>query len=283
MKIPIYQIDAFTSRIFSGNPAAVCPLKEWLEDSLLQAIAQENNLSETAFFVPERDGYHIRWFTPVAEVDLCGHATLAAAFVIFTHFEQSSEEITFRSRSGALTVAREKALLSMDFPSQPPVPCKAPKALVDGLGEEPVKVLHSEDYVAVFSGENDIVELHPDMGVLRELDLRGVIVTARGGSVDFVSRFFAPKLGVDEDPVTGSAHCALTPYWARRLGKRELHAHQVSKRGGELFCKDCGDRVSISGRAVAFMEGSITIPTEQPNGSKRKEQDDYYHLESKIL
>jgi PhzF family phenazine biosynthesis protein len=271
MKIPIYQIDAFTSRIFSGNPAAVCPLKEWLEDSLLQAIAQENNLSETAFFVPERGGFHIRWFTPVAEVDLCGHATLAAAFVIFAHLKRSSGEIAFSSRSGKLTVVREKTLLSMDFPSQPPVPCKAPKALVAGLGSEPVEVLHSEDYVAVFSEESDIVDLHPDMGMLRELDLRGVIVTARGGNVDFVSRFFAPKYGVDEDPVTGSAHCALTPYWAGRLGKRELLAHQVSKRGGELFCRDCGDRVSISGRAVAFMEGSITIPTEQVNGSKRSE------------
>lgn len=261
MKIPIYQIDAFTSRIFSGNPAAVCPLKRWLEDSLLQAIAQENNLSETAFFVPEKNGYHIRWFTPVAEVDLCGHATLATAFVIFTHLEQSSAEIIFRSRSGSLTVVQEKGLLSMDFPSQPPVPCKAPKALIDGLRREPVEVLRSEDYVAVFSGENDIVDLHPDMGMLRKLDLRGVMVTAKGSNVDFVSRFFAPKFGVDEDPVTGSAHCALIPYWAGRLNKKNLHAHQVSERGGELFCKDCGDRVSISGRAVTFMEGSITILT----------------------
>jgi len=261
MRIPIYQIDAFTSRIFSGNPAAVCPLKGWLEDSLLQAIAQENNLSETAFFVPEKDGYHIRWFTPVAEVDLCGHATLATAFTIFTCLEQSSAEITFRSRSGRLTVVQEKGLLSMDSLSQPPVRCEAPKALIDGLGREAMEVLRSENYVAVFSGEDEIRELQPDMGMLRKLDLRGVAVTAQGSSVDFVSRFFAPKFGIDEDPVTGSAHCALTPYWAGKLNKKNLHAHQVSERGGELFCKDCGDRVSISGRAVMYMEGSITIPT----------------------
>jgi PhzF family phenazine biosynthesis protein len=259
MKIPIYQIDAFANRVFAGNPAAVCPLEEWIKESLLQAIAQENNLSETAFFVPEEDGYHIRWFTPVAEVDLCGHATLASAFVIFSYFDTSSSKITFRSRSGRLTVVREKGLLSMDFPSQPPVACKTPRELLDGLGRKPLEVSCSEDYLAVFSGEDEIVGLDPDMGTLKKLDFRGVIVTAKGKKVDFVSRFFAPKLGVDEDPVTGSAHCALTPYWANKLNKQDLHAHQLSKRGGELFCSDCGDRVVISGRAVRFMEGSITI------------------------
>jgi len=259
MKIPIYHIDAFANRVFAGNPAAVCPLEEWLEDSVMQAIAQENNLSETAFFVPEEDGYRIRWFTPVAEVDLCGHATLAAAFVIFNYGDTSRSQITFRSRSGKLTVVKERGLLSMDFPSQPPVPCEAPKELVDGLGKEPLEVLCSEDYLAVFSSENDLIELNPDMGILRKVGLRGVIVTAQGKRVDFVSRFFAPKLGVDEDPVTGSSHCALTPYWANKLNKKELHAHQVSQRGGELFCRDCGHRVIISGRAVKFMEGSITI------------------------
>jgi len=259
MKIPIYHIDAFANRVFAGNPAAVCPLEEWLEDSVIQAIAQENNLSETAFFVPEEDGYRIRWFTPVAEVDLCGHATLAAAFVIFNYGDTSRSQITFRSRSGKLTVVKERGLLSMDFPSQPPVPCAAPKELVDGLGKEPLEVLCSEDYLAVFSSENDLIELNPDMGILRKVGLRGVIVTAQGKRVDFVSRFFAPKLGVDEDPVTGSSHCALTPYWANKLNKKELHAHQVSQRGGELFCRDCGHRVIISGRAVKFMEGSITI------------------------
>ena len=261
MKIPLYQIDAFSSHIFSGNPAAVCPLKEWLEDSLLQAIAQENNLSETAFFVPEGNGYHIRWFTPVAEVDLCGHATLASAFVIFNYFDTSSGHVSFNSKSGSLTVVQEEELLSMDFPSRPPVLCEAPKELLDGIGKEPLEVLCSEDYVAVFSREDDIVELNPDMAILKKLDLRGVIVTARGKNVDFVSRFFAPKFGVNEDPVTGSAHCALIPYWANKLNKKNLHAYQVSQRGGELFCKDCGNRVIISGRAVQFMEGSITINT----------------------
>ena len=261
MKIPLYQIDAFSNHIFSGNPAAVCPLKEWLEDSLLQAIAQENNLSETAFFVPEGNGYHIRWFTPVAEVDLCGHATLATAFVIFNYFETSSGHVSFNSNSGSLTVVKEDELLSMDFPSQPPVLCEAPKELLDGIGKEPLEVLCSEDYVAVFSGENDIIELNPDMALLKKLDLRGVIVTARGKNVDFVSRFFAPKFGVNEDPVTGSAHCALTPYWGNKLNKKNLHAYQVSQRGGEIFCKDCGERVIISGRAVQFMEGSITLNT----------------------
>jgi len=259
MKIPLYQIDAFSNHIFSGNPAAVCPLKEWLEDSLLQAIAQENNLSETAFFVPEGNGYHIRWFTPVAEVDLCGHATLATAFVIFNYFDTSSSHVSFHSKSGRLTVVKEEELLSMDFPSQPPVRCEAPKELVDGIGKEPLEVLCSEDYVAVFSSENDIIELNPDMALLKKLDLRGVVVTAQGKNVDFVSRFFAPKFGVNEDPVTGSAHCALTPYWANKLNKNNLHAYQVSQRSGELFCKDDGNRVIISGRAVQFMEGSITI------------------------
>ena len=261
MKIPIYQIDAFSNRVFAGNPAGVCPIEEWLEDSVLQAIAQENNLSETAFFVPEENGYHIRWFTPVAEVDLCGHATLATAFVIFNYLEPSLSEVNFSSRSGRLTVVRENELLSMDFPSQPPLPCEAPKELVNGLRKEPLEVLCSEDYFVLFSSEKQIRELNPDMGMLKKLDLRGVIVTAKGNKVDFVSRFFAPKFGIDEDPVTGSAHCALTPYWANKLKKKNLHAHQVSQRGGELFCKDCGDRVKISGRAVKFMEGSIAINT----------------------
>ncbi len=259
MNIPIYQIDAFSNRVFAGNPAAVCPLEEWLEDSVLQAIAQENNLSETAFFVTEENGYHIRWFTPVAEVDLCGHATLATAFVIFNYLEPSLSEVNFTSRSGRLTVVRENELLSMDFPSQPPLPCEAPKELVNGLRKEPLEVLYSEDYFVLFSSEKQIRELNPDMGMLKKLDLRGVIVTAKGNKVDFVSRFFAPKFGIDEDPVTGSAHCALTPYWANKLKKKNLHAHQVSQRGGELFCKDCGDRVKISGRAVKFMEGIIAI------------------------
>lgn len=259
MKIPIYQIDAFTSRVFAGNPAAVCTLEEWLADSILQAIAQENNLSETAFFVPKQDGYHIRWFTPVAEVDLCGHATLAAAYVIFNYLETSRTEVSFQSNSGRLTVIQEQGLISMDFPSQPPVPCEAHPGLLQGLRKEPVEVLRSEDYVAVFSTEEEIRELRPDMEMLKELDMRGVAVTAEGKEADFVSRFFAPKLGVDEDPVTGSSHCALTPYWASKLKRKRLIAHQLSRRGGELLCRDRGNRVLISGRAALYMQGSITI------------------------
>jgi PhzF family phenazine biosynthesis protein len=259
MKIPLYQIDAFTSHVFHGNPAAVCPLAEWLDDSVMQAIAQENNLSETAFFVKEGEDYRIRWFTPVAEVDLCGHATLASGFVIFNYLDPTINEVTFRSRSGPLSVRRKEGLLSMDFPSQPPRSCSPPRELLDGLGGSPLEALCSEDYFVVFTSEGDIRGLNPDMEMLKGLDLRGVIVTARGDEVDFVSRFFAPRLGVEEDPVTGSAHCALIPYWSQRLGKHDLHAYQVSRRGGELFCADRGDRVSIAGRAVRYMEGSITI------------------------
>ncbi len=259
MEIPIYQIDAFTSRVFAGNPAAVCPLKEWLDDSVLQNIAAENNLSETAFFVPIEVGYHIRWFTPLAEVDLCGHATLASAFVIFTQLDPSLTQVAFRSRSGILTVTKDGDLLSMDFPSQPPRSCKAPGVLLDGLKQKPMDVLSSEDYFVVFSNEKDILALEPDMTKLKRVDLRGVIVTAQGDSADFVSRFFAPKFGIAEDPVTGSAHCALIPYWAEKLNKQDLIAHQVSKRGGELFCSNRGNRVKIAGRAVKYLEGVITF------------------------
>lgn len=258
MKIPLFQIDAFAGKVFSGNPAAVCPLKEWPDDSVMQAIAAENNLSETAFFVPHENGYHIRWFTPVAEVDLCGHATLAAAFVIFHCLDGSSRQADFISRSGRLTVTREGDLLAMDFPAQLPQPCPPPKELLRGLGKEPLEVLKAEDYLAVFSSEEDIVDLKPDLSAFRQLDLRGVIVTAKGKNADFVSRFFAPKFGIDEDPVTGSAHCSLTPYWSAKLKKDKLRARQLSKRGGELFCENRGNRVIISGRAVKYLEGNIT-------------------------
>jgi PhzF family phenazine biosynthesis protein len=259
MKIPLYQIDAFASRVFAGNPAAVCPLEGWLEDGLMQAIAQENNLSETAFFVPLDQGYHIRWFTPAAEVDLCGHATLASAYVLFSYMDPSRTRVTFQSRSGPLTVSMEGDLLAMDFPAQPPAPCDAPPELTEALGANPLEVLSSEDYFVVFPSEQDVRGLDPDMGLLKKVDLRGVTVTAKGKDADFVSRFFAPKYGVNEDPVTGSAHCALIPFWSRKFGKRDLLAHQVSRRGGELFCKDQGDRVVIAGRAVAYLEGTITL------------------------
>jgi PhzF family phenazine biosynthesis protein len=259
VKIPLYQIDAFTSRVFAGNPAAVCPLETWLQADLMQAIAMENNLSETAFFVPFDQGYHIRWFTPASEVDLCGHATLASAYVLFTYLDPTMTKVSFQSRSGLLTVSKQDDLLAMDFPSQPPKPSKAPENLLEGLGTKPLEVHCSEDYFLVFSSEKEIVDMEPDMTRLKKVDKRGIIVTAKGNEADFVSRFFAPKYGIAEDPVTGSAHCALVPFWSKKLGKKDLIAHQVSKRGGELFCKDEGDRVVISGRAVAYMQGVITV------------------------
>ena len=259
MRLSIFQIDAFTSKVFSGNPAAVCPMEKWLEDSLLQSIAQENNLSETAFFVSEEKSYHIRWFTPVAEVDLCGHATLATAFLIFEHLEKASNKILFSSRSGDLTVYKDKDLLSMDFPSQPPLPCSVAVEIIKGLGQEPVEVLESEDYMAVFEKEEDILSLDPDFESLKKLGLRGVIATAPGREVDFVSRFFAPKFGINEDPVTGSAHCELMPFWANKLGKNRLFARQLSKRGGELVCELRDDRVFIYGKAVKYLEGRINL------------------------
>jgi len=257
--IPVYQIDAFTRRVFSGNPAAVCPLDEWLDDGILQSIAAENNLSETAFFTREGGGFRIRWFTPVCEVDLCGHATLASAFIIFTRIDPDMNRVVFRSRSGELAVERDGGGMVMDFPSDPPVPCAAPAALVEALGIEPVETLAAADYIAVLPSEADVRRIAPDLRAMRALDRRGVIVTAHGDNCDFVSRFFAPNYGIDEDPVTGSAHCELAPYWAARLGMEKLSALQVSKRGGELECRVNGSSVLISGNAALFMEGAITI------------------------
>ena len=259
MNISIYQVDAFTSDVFSGNPAAVCPLEKWLDEKTMQLIARENNLSETAFFIRDGKGFSIRWFTPVEEVDLCGHATLASAFVIFTELDPKSSKVEFTSKSGPLRVERIGEMLSMDFPSQPPVECDRPAELMNGLGVKPALVLKSADYFVVYAHEEDIRTLRPDMDLLKKVDLRGVIVTAPGICSDFVSRFFAPRLGIDEDPVTGSAHCALIPYWSGILKKKDLHACQVSERGGEIFCKDAGERVIITGQAVKYMQGNITI------------------------
>ena len=259
MTIPIYQIDAFASKLFEGNPAAVCPLLRWLPDDLLQAIAAENNLSETAYFVPHGDGYHIRWFTPASEVDLCGHATLASAFVIFHFLQESSDTIRFDSRSGQLTVTRDGDWLVMNFPAQPPVPCDAPQALVQGLGRTPAACLQSEDYIAAFDSETDIKALQPDFEALKRRDRRGVIVTAPSAQYDFVARFFAPKLAVPEDPVTGSAYTQLAPYWAERLGPKRFYARQLSARGGELMCEAVDERVFIYGKAVPYLQGSIEI------------------------
>lgn len=259
MNIRQYQIDAFTTRIFSGNPAAVCPLDTWLEDDLLQAIAAENNLSETAFFVPTKSGFHLRWYTPVAEVELCGHATLASVHVLFEILGYPGDTIIFETLSGILTVTRRGTLLIMDFPAAPPSLCVPPVLLLEGLRQQPVEVLAADDYFVVFDCEDTVRSIRPDFAKLAELDLRGVIVTASGQQVDFVSRFFAPKFGIPEDPVTGSAHCSLTPYWSARLGKHLLAARQVSKRGGDIQCELKGDRVALSGHAVTFMEAEIFV------------------------
>ncbi len=259
MQIPIYQVDAFTNRLFAGNPAAVCLLESWLQDDILQAVAAENNLSETAFLVPGPHHYDLRWFTPKTEVDLCGHATLASAHVIFHCLNSPLSEVAFSTRSGRLTVCRDGARLVMDFPSRPGTPCEAPAGLLQGLGVSPLEVYRSRDYLVVLPSETDVRGVNPDFDTLSGLDALGVIVTAPGDQVDFVSRFFAPGEGIPEDPVTGSAHCTLVPYWAARLEKRRLHALQVSARGGELFCEDRGGRVRIAGNAVVFMVGQISL------------------------
>lgn len=259
MRIPIYQIDAFTDTQFQGNPAAVCPLDTWLEDDLMQKIAAENNLSETAFFVKQAGGYGLRWFTPKNEVDLCGHATLATAYVIFTYLDPDLTAIQFHTLSGVLEVTREGGLLAMIFPARPGVRCDAPDALVKGLGKPPLAVYKSRDYMAVYASEQDVLDLQPDMGELAKLDALGVIATARGNSVDFVSRFFAPNAGVPEDPVTGSAHSTLIPYWSEKLGKTDLLARQVSARGGTLYCTNLGATVKMCGAAAPYLEGFINV------------------------
>jgi PhzF family phenazine biosynthesis protein len=260
MRIPVYHVDAFSSRPFGGNPAAVCPLEAWLPDATLQAIAGEHNLSETAFYVPDGGAYRLRWFTPQTEVDLCGHATVATAHVIFeVRRESSAARIVFQSQSGELAVSRDGNLYTLDFPARPPQVCAVPENLAAALGAAPRTVLAARDYLCVFGSEDELVALQPDMAAVAALDRFAVIVTAPGTDCDFVSRFFAPAKGVPEDPVTGSAHCTLIPYWAERLGKSTMFARQCSRRGGELWCEDRGDRVGISGRAVTYSEGVIEI------------------------
>ena len=265
MNIPIYQVDAFAARPFGGNPAAVCPLDNWLADDVMQAIGAENNLSETAFYVPRGDGngaeYDLRWFTPAAEADLCGHATLGTAYVVFTHFDPGAETLGFHTRSGRLAVTRDGDMLAMDFPAA----AAAPASLGDvagALGTEPREVYDSIYGMAVLDSAEAVRSLTPDFRAIAELDCGGLIVTALGeadSGVDFVSRFFAPKYGIDEDPVTGSAHCGLIPYWANRLGKSEMVAHQISARGGEVHCRLDGDRVRIAGRVAPYLEGTIRL------------------------
>lgn len=261
MTTPIYQADAFTSQLFGGNPAAICPLKEWLPDEMMQKIAVENNLAETAFFVKTEGGYCLRWFTPEYEIDLCGHATLASAHILFTELGYSEESINFETiKAGTLTVKRDGEKYTMDFPSRPPIPIEAPNGLVEALGpKQPKAILRSRDYFLEYESEDDIAEMAPDFFALSKMDTVGVIVTAPGKNVDFVSRFFAPGAGIPEDPVTGSAHCNLIPYWAKQLGKDKLHALQISSRKGELWCELNGERVLMSGKAVTYLRGEIFL------------------------
>jgi PhzF family phenazine biosynthesis protein len=258
MKIPLYHVDAFADRPFAGNPAAICPLEKWLPDEIMQSIAAENNLSETAFYVRHGGAYDLRWFTPAVEVDLCGHATLASACVILDiRCETPDSRVVFQTKSGELAVERDGELYALDFPSRPPQPCTVHPGLAEALGAAPKKVLAARDYLCVFESEEQVMALAPDMAKLAEMDRFAVIVTAPGSDCDFVSRFFAPSNGVPEDPVTGSAHCTLIPYWAEQLGKTKLFARQRSRRGGELWCELRGERVRIAGRAARYMQGVI--------------------------
>ncbi|MDA8388746.1 MAG: PhzF family phenazine biosynthesis protein [Nitrospiraceae bacterium] len=259
MNIKYHVIDAFSDRVFGGNPAGVCFLDNWLEDLMLRRIAAENNLSETAFLVQKANHYELRWFTPGMEIDLCGHATLASAYAVFEYMDKKGERVEFETKSGRLRVERQKDLLVMDFPSRRPVPCAPPSNIAEILGMRPALTLKSRDLLAVYEDERQIRGLSPDIGKLAALDFLGVIVTAKGERSDFVSRFFAPRAGIPEDPVTGSAHCTLVPYWSQRLAKKKLHSLQLSERGGELFCEDKGERVTIGGRAAAYLSGTIRI------------------------
>jgi PhzF family phenazine biosynthesis protein len=263
MRLRLWQVDAFAERVFGGNPAAVVPLEAWLPDETLQGIATENNLSETAFLVPEPDGFHLRWFTPVYEVDLCGHATLASAHVVFTHLQPAWRAVTFRTRSGPLTVERrEGGLLAMTFPRKTPAPCAVPDVVIHALGGVvPEAAFTARDTFAVLRSEAEVRAAAPDLAAVKTLPGHGLVVTAPASTpgADFVSRFFAPQAGIAEDPVTGSVHCALIPYWAARLGKRRLEALQVSRRGGRLSCEDRDETVGIAGKAVPYLEGWIEV------------------------
>ncbi len=244
--------------MLAGNPAAVCPLDGWLDDATMQAIAAENNLPETAFFVRMGDGFELRWFTPSVEIDLCGHATLASAYVICTEIEPSREEATFQTRSGPLAVRKQGKKYVMDFPAQPAQPVDPHAGLLEALGGSPAKVLAARDYLVVYESEQEVRDLDPDISALAEID-RAVIVTAPGKDFDCVSRFFAPTMGIAEDPATGSAHCTIAPYWSERLGKQAIRAYQASARGGKIDCECVGDRVLIAGSCVLYMRGEIEI------------------------
>jgi len=267
MRIQIYQVDAFTNRLFHGNPAAICILDRWLPDAVLQAIAAENNLAETAYYIRKADGqYDLRWFTPGVEVDLCGHATLAAAYVIQElRRETTQKRVVFGSKSGELAVERDGDLYALDFPARAPVDCAshpdvASGRLAEALGAKPKMILAARDFFCVFENEDQVRALAPNMDKLRAIDRFATIVTAPGKDCDFVSRFFAPAQGIAEDPVTGSAHCTLTPYWSKVLGKSKLFGKQVSQRGGELWCEDLGARIKIAGHVAPYLEGVIEAP-----------------------
>jgi len=259
MRIPYYHVDAFTSRVFHGNPAGVCLLSSWPDDIVLQNIAAENNLPETAFVVQEEEHFALRWFSPLLEIDLCGHATLAAAFVLDLAHNLSCWPVRFMTKSGLLTVSRQNDLYVLDFPSRPATPCAVPDDLRHGLGCTPMAVYRSRDYLAVFDHQEQITDLQPDFARLAKLDCLGIIVTAPGKDADFVSRFFAPRAGIPEDPVTGSSHCTLIPYWAERTGKQQLLARQLSGRGGILHCEERGERVHIGGQAVLYHSTTLAV------------------------
>ncbi len=262
MSLRVFHVDAFTAVPFAGNPAAVCPLENWLDDACLRAVAAENNLSETAYLVPRGDRYELRWFTPSCEVKLCGHATLASALVVMQILAPGQESVRFETRlSGTLTVSRDGDLLAMDFPALAPWSCAdPPTALIEGLGTPPAAVVQIEDnYFAVYGREEEVRGIRPDFGLLEKLHPSGVAVTAPGDDADFVSRYFAPSYGIPEDPVTGSTHCSLAPYWAQRLGKDKLHARQVSERGGEIWCDVGEDRVILKGNAVLTLRGELLM------------------------
>ncbi len=261
LELSIYQIDAFANEIFEGNPAAVCPLDFWLPDVTLQNIAQENNLSETAFFVAGENSIELRWFTPKDEVDLCGHATLATAHVLFKHIGHPSQHIQFQTKSGLLSVEQTDSGYRLDFPAAKLKPVAAPDTLINGLGVSTAEVFCGYDYIVLVENEDQVRSITPDFLALSQLDLRGIVVTSPGDTTDFVSRCFFPKLGVNEDPITGSAHCELAPFWSEKLGKNKLVAKQLSQRSGTIICEVVDDRVFLEGSAVDYMIGKITIKT----------------------
>ncbi len=259
MDLMLYQIDAFTNKVFKGNPAAVCPLDTWLDDQTLQAIAQENNLAETAFFIPNKGSYDLRWFTPTIEIDFCGHATLATAFVLFELLDYTETDIKFNTRVGEFTVSKDNTNFKMDFPSLSLKPYDIDATLITALGLTPLEAFIGEDIVVLLQSEQQVMDYQPDFELLKTLPARGVSITAAGLKYDFVSRFFGPKAGINEDPVTGSAHCALAPYWSKKLNKTRLSARQVSARGGDVVCEVGNNRVTLYGQAVKYLQGTICI------------------------